>query len=101
MSITGNTIRMQIAFKTFAGGVPSSDPLNIKLTIYDNEGTKVLEVVYPTNIVRVSMGVFYYDFVVPAGTSYLTYEWYGELETKPVVDRGIITREYVVTPLVQ
>jgi hypothetical protein len=96
MALIGNTLRMQVSFKTFAGETPSSDPLNIKLTIYDNAG-EIVDEFSGVELVRVSRGVYYHDYVIPDGKTYLIYEWYGEMETNPAVNRGAIPREYLVS----
>lgn len=92
MTVIGNTVRLTAEFKTFAGVL--SDAENVSLLIKDSDGSTLINVTYPTGIVRVSVGQYRYDFTVPAGIGYINYEWSGFLENSVILNRKYLTREF-------
>jgi len=86
LPIIDDTVRLQATFKNWAGVL--IDPTDITLTIYDNTKT-VLEVIELESIVKVSTGVYYYEYVVPS-VSIVYYEFDGIAEDTHNVLRGSI-----------
>jgi len=86
LPIVDDTVRLNATFKNWAG--VNVDPTDITLTIYDNTKT-VLEVIELESIVKVSTGVYYYEYVVPSA-SIVYYEFDGIVEDSHNVLRGSI-----------
>lgn len=84
---TGNTIRLKGTFKNNAGD--PTDPTVINLIIYDRFYRLLSQ--YPLGSSnKVSTGVYFYDYTIPAGVQDQTYyyEFYGEITGIPALNRG-------------
>lgn len=85
---TGDTIRLQAVFSTFAG-VVSDLSSNPTLKIYDHN-LVVLTTIAGSSLTKPSTGTYYYDYTLPstAGTYY--YEFSGTVESTIILRRGVI-----------
>jgi hypothetical protein len=93
MTLTKNTVRLKAEFRNFAGVL--ADPQQITLDIsYQLTSASIIHVV-EADITKESTGIYHYDYPVPIGTGNLLYEWSGSLESSPIVNRGLITREWL------
>jgi len=93
MGLTKNTIRLIAEFTSFSGTL--DDPSNITLTI-DEQNTGVsLKSLTIADIIRDSLGSYHYDYTVPKGVGNLIYEWSGTMDGSPIVNRGLISREWL------
>ena len=93
MGLMKNTIRLGATFSTFADVV--ADPSSITLAIFEQSSGSVLVSLSGSSITRVSTGVYYYDYTVPLGTGNFIHEWSGTLEGSPIVNRGLVVREWL------
>ena len=75
----GDTVRLKATFKTFAGVL--TDPSAISLKVFGaNDQTTPLTTKAIGDLTKVSTGVFYYDYLIPAQGNF-TYEYAGTLES--------------------
>ncbi len=59
----GQTVRLKGSFKDFTLSTPTvCDPTTVSVEVVDPAGTAHV-FIYPTDIVRASTGVYYYDFL--------------------------------------
>jgi hypothetical protein len=91
MATIGDTVKLGGEFRTWNGIY--ADPTAITLTIYD-KARRVIETVSITNANKVSLGIYEYEYVVPAGVGDLEYEYSGTLEGKPITGRAVLVREW-------
>lgn len=90
--IIGDTIRCTVSFTNFLG--QAVDPQLIKFITYDKWYNKLDEVSIG-NQNKNSTGNYYYDFVIPSSEGEMYYEWYGEIDGKPSIDRKKISKTFV------
>lgn len=82
--IQGDTVRLQVHFKTFTG--VSVDPDGISLTIYDN-AKNVLETIPISNENKESTGKYFYDYTASELNEFI-FEFAGSYNSKPILSRG-------------
>jgi hypothetical protein len=90
--IQGDTIRLQVQFKTFTGDLV--DPEGISLTIYDN-ARNVLETIPITNENKESIGKYTYDYTPPLELDEFIFEFKGVYNNKPIVARDKVEIKFV------
>lgn len=91
MAYIGDTVRLKCFFRTFSG--KEINPVNVMLKIYDNQQQEIDSFnLDDTNKID---GVYFYDYVIPAGTGNLIYEFAGVYNDKPIVTRGELKRVWV------
>ena len=89
MAIVGNTVRLRCEFSTFAGA--PIDPSQVNLNIYNSVKKLIFGPVPMMMLEGHVIGVFEYDYVIPADASSLIYyEFTGTTEGTPIVARGSI-----------
>jgi hypothetical protein len=93
MALTKNTIRLKASFYNFTGVL--DDPQQITLAISDMTTSASIVNASGSSIVQESTGIYHYDFTIPVGKTTLIYEWSGDLESSPIVNRGTISREWL------
>lgn len=92
MAIQGDTVRLGVEFRDFAGYLV--DPSSITLKVYSARK----EVLLSTTITasdKVSTGIYEYDYVLPYGHTKLYYEWGATVDSGPMIERGTIDLEFV------
>ncbi len=92
MAVTGNTIRINMEFVTFAGS--RSDVTELHITVFDTM-RNVIEVVQIDKVKHLDVGVYQLDYVVPDGYGDATFEVKAILEDTPIVGRTRIEREWL------
>ena len=93
MGLMKNTVRLMAEFTSFSDVL--ADPSGITLEVYEkNTGTSLMSF-SGSSITRESLGVYYANFTVPKGVGTIEYEWSGTMESYPIVNRGIISREWL------
>ena len=80
--VTGTTVRLQCKFYDFNKKL--IDPARVKLIIYDSKYHKIDEF---EDVVRVSEGIYQYDYVSKITDLRLYYEFYGEIAGNPSLNR--------------
>ena len=90
LPLIGNTVRLKVEFTDFAGTLASPD--SVVFRIYNEYYEQIGEDI---PITETSVGVFQYDYTIPAGTSPLYYEFAGTLDGSIVLARGLIERSWV------
>lgn len=84
MAYSGDTIRLKVNFKTFGGTL--IDPSDITLTIYDKDKQQIEQFIL-TDSDKETVGVFFYDYVLPANQELIIFEFAGVYNTKPILIR--------------
>lgn len=84
MAYSGDTIRLKVHFKTFDGVL--IDPSNITLTIYDKDEQQI-EQFQLTDSDKEKVGVYFYDYVLPANQEIIIFEFAGVYNNKPILIR--------------
>jgi hypothetical protein len=97
MGLTKNTVRLKAVFSTFAGVVTDVTGSSVSLTIYNKINGALIQSYSGSAITKESTGTYFYDYTIPVGPSDYVYEWSGTLEGNPIVNRGILQREYLRT----
>lgn len=93
MILKGDTVRLKVNFKTFDG--TSVNPTDIKLTIYDSTETQIEQIAI-TDTNKDSVGVYFYDYVVPDDVSeYFIFEFGGLYNGKPILSRGKVAVQFI------
>lgn len=93
MGLMKNTVRLGAEFTTFDGDLV--DPTSQTLVISNQKTSASIVSVDETGITRTSLGVYYYDYVVPVGITNLLYEWIANIEGTQVANRKILIREWI------
>ena len=94
MALIGDTVRLRVRFRTFKG--TAVEPTDIKLRILDGNDLTVVESVDIPSEVKVDVGVYEYDYIVPEGDSEkLVYEFSGIYNSKPILSRGSFDRTFI------
>jgi hypothetical protein len=91
MALAGDTVRLKCHFRTFDG--QSIIPADVKLTIYDVNKQKIEEFILDdTN--KKSMGVYFYDYVLPDDKQEIIFEFRGLYNEKPILSRGKVKIQF-------
>ena len=90
----GDTIKLDVEFKNFAGVY--ADPTSITLKLYDENQIQIGAIVSITATYKISTGIYEYPYTVPGGYSNITYEYSGILESVPITKRATIYPKFVV-----
>lgn len=91
MALAGDTVRLKCHFKTFDG--QSVNPADVKLTIYDANKQKIKEFILDdTN--KKSMGVYFYDYVLPTDKNEIIFEFSGVYNNKPILVRDSVKIQF-------
>ena len=91
MAVMENTVRLRAQFFNFDEEL--SDPTGVSLSIFRQSNNALMTSASPVDIIRESVGIYHYDYVVPTGVGNLYCVWSGTLEGTPIVNGSIITRE--------
>lgn len=89
---SGSTVRLQCEFYDFEGKY--IDPELTKITIYDSN-RRVIYSQTLTSEDKKSVGKYYVDYVTDKREQRLYYEWYGVVNGKPSLERGIIATTFI------
>lgn len=96
VAFTGDSVKLQVKFKTFSGEVIS--PTDVKLKIYEsvNDSHRLIETIDLSIENQVTLGTYAYDYVIPEGTTTdLVYEFSGIYNGKMTLARGKIPTRFV------
>ncbi|MBS3679948.1 hypothetical protein KGF86_06965 [Ornithinibacillus massiliensis] len=84
MILSGDTVRLQVQFKTFTG--QAIDPTDITLSIYDSTKQQIEQFkLDDTN--KNDVGVYYFDYVTPDDKQDIIFEFKGVHNNLPIVVR--------------
>jgi hypothetical protein len=92
MALIGFAVRLEVTFRTFAGLL--IDPVDIFLNIYEEGSHTPIETVNGTALTKSSVGVYYYDYVIPDGVGNLEYEFTGTANGVPIGSRATLPRTW-------
>lgn len=84
MAYSGDTVRLKVHFKTFDGTF--INPSDITLTIYDKDKQQIEQFILTDND-KETVGVYFYDYVLPANQELIIFEFAGVYNTKPILVR--------------
>lgn len=90
---SGNTVRLIAKFKDYDGVL--IDPDLVRVIFYDSKYKETGSVTL-SNLNRLSLGEYYYDYTIPMslnGFSY--YEWYSEINGKVSIKRDSISSKFI------
>ena len=90
MIFTGDTIRLDVLFYSFAGALADPDTVTVK--IYAHIGQQLLTTATAS---KTSTGVYYYYYTVPTENGKLVYEFSGTMDGTPTLVRGIIESTWI------
>ena len=82
--LSGNTVRLIAEFKDFDGIL--TDVMFPKVTIYDYRYNKISEILLNEDN-KLDVGKYFYDFVTDSKPKRIIYEFSGELDGSPTLDR--------------
>jgi hypothetical protein len=90
--LTGNTVRLEAEFRNLQGQLIDVDfP---KLIIYDYKYNKIAE--YPLTASNKSgTGKYFYNYETSESPKKLIYEFYGELDGLPTIDRKMFSTKFI------
>jgi hypothetical protein len=89
MATIGDTVRFKATFYDWEDAL--TDPTEIIVKIYDSRKVQLGETItLDMTENKESTGVYFYDYVVPAGHTRLYYEFNGVVGGLPSVERGEI-----------
>lgn len=89
---SGNTVRLLGEFYDFNGEL--KDPQLIKVVIYDYK-YNIVDTVPIGDANRLSVGKYYYDFSTKKESDKYIYEWYGEIDGNPSLDRRVFMTKFI------
>jgi hypothetical protein len=89
---SGNTVRLIGEFYDFEGNL--IDPQIVKVAIYDYKHNLIQEVVVGQSS-KLSKGIYYFDYVTKNGNNKIIYEWYGEIDGRPSLDRNMFVTDFM------
>jgi hypothetical protein len=78
MATAGNTVRLSVEFKTFAGAY--ADPSSITFKAYNKNNGQIGSTVTLTVSNKTDTGKYQYDYTIPTGYSSIKVEFAGLLE---------------------
>lgn len=84
MALAGDTVRLKCHFRTFDG--QSVNPADVKLKLYDSQ-KQLIEEFNLDDSNKESLGVYFYDYVLPMNQSEIIFEFSGVYNNKPIVTR--------------
>ncbi len=93
LALKGDTVRLEVQFKTFDGSI--IDPSDVKLNIYNEDNVAIESITMTAETNKVGIGNYIHDYTLPYGNDFITYEFFGKYEGKPVVARKRIDVEFV------
>ncbi|MED4374309.1 hypothetical protein P9274_00995 [Schinkia azotoformans] len=91
MAYSGDTVRLKVHFKTFTG--ESIEPTDIKLTIYDSTKTQIEQFILDDTY-KLDVGVYFYDYLLPANLDLIIYEFAGVYNNKPILVRDSVKIQF-------
>lgn len=91
MAYSGDTVRLKVHFKTFTG--ESIEPTDIKLTIYDTN-KNLIEEIPITDTNKESLGVYFYDYILPDDKPEIVFEFRGLQNNKPILVRDSVKIQF-------
>lgn len=88
----GNTVRFECKFYDFDG--QPINPDTIKIKIYNYKYQQVyMENLNSNN--QIGIGDYFYDYITEEKEQKLYYEWYGEINGKPSLKRGVFMTKFI------
>lgn len=90
--LTGNTIRLTGEF--FDQEEVPIDVQLVKVIIYDYKYTKLSETILNSSN-KISTGNYVYDYTVATSGTKIIYEFYGELNGIPALNRGQFVTKFI------
>ena len=90
--LTGNTIRLFAEFRDLDGQLV--DIMFPKLTIYNSKYKNILEVNLNDDN-KISTGKYFYDFKTSLEPKRIIYEFSGELDGTPTLDRNSFVTRFI------
>lgn len=94
--LVGNTIRVDVEFKTFSGTY--QDPSDLTLQVYDDQYNKIGEEIQLGSAYRIGTGMYRYYYAIPEDIEpgqILYLEFKGNLEGLPIVGRYLVHCEWI------
>lgn len=89
--LTGSTVRLTATFTDVEGAF--KDPDLVKVIMYDFKFKKLDEfVIGEAN--RIGLGEYVFDYIAPLGEKKIYFEFYGEIDGNPVLDRDSFTTKF-------
>lgn len=91
--LTGNTVRLTGTFKDINGN--PKDPTLIKIIFYNHRYEKTDEISIGESS-RLGVGEYFYDYKTPNQEQRIYYEWYGEIEGNPAIQRKGFRTQFII-----
>ncbi|MDQ0976622.1 hypothetical protein QFZ31_006674 [Neobacillus niacini] len=89
--LTGSTVRLSATFTDIEGA--NKDPDLVKVVIYDYKFIKLEEFVLGVPN-RMGLGEYVFDYTAPMAEKKIYFEFYGEIDGNPVLDRDSFTTKF-------
>jgi hypothetical protein len=95
MALIGDTVRIKVEFRDYDGKL--IDPTDIQLKVNEKNKKKLYTEppIQITDSNKIATGTYYYDYQIPVGLSDLVIECSGVYNSKPILTRLTISREWV------
>ncbi|WP_066173366.1 hypothetical protein [Bacillus marinisedimentorum] len=91
MPYQGDTVRFKCHFKSFSG--QAVDPTDVTLTIYDDTEAQIEQFVLSDSD-KESVGVYFYDYVLPDDKPEIIFEFRGLHNNKPILVRDTVSIKF-------
>jgi hypothetical protein len=91
--LTGNTVRLTGTFKDINGAL--RDPSFVKVILYNYRYEKIEEFILGT-VNKVGTGVYAFDYRTPNDEMKIYYEFYGEIEGNPAIQRSSFKTKFII-----
>ena len=82
----GNSVRLSVTFKNYAGAATNPDAGTDRLTMYGATLSELLFTVVSASLANDGVGIRHWDWV-PTKVGTYTYEWYALLSGEPSIVR--------------
>lgn len=90
--LTGNTVRLEAEFTNLEG--QPIDPSFVRVVIYDKQYREILNTQLGEGN-KTGVGKYFFNFTTPINPSSYIYEFNGEMDGFPILDRARFQTEFV------
>ena len=93
MSVANNTVRVTVEFRTFPTNSALADPTAMTFSAWTEDGRQIGTSVVIDSSDRISLGKYFYDYLIPRGYGRIDVEFSGTLEGSIITGKETILIE--------